>query len=197
MYWAQAYLPDNYYYAEAEDDIMINPVMTQVHMHEFRQSTANRFWLDFPIICMTNKLAYSTPERQSGNKNFYSLEAFEWPFWPDYCQGGLFACSVPIARDLWKASRTGQMFEFSDVYITGILRQRIGMPRQMILEAKPSPASHIKGFSSLRPDEVIEGLTKEWEKIKLKFDDTEICTCEVALKDQTPSTLSPLRSLAQ
>jgi len=180
MHWAHTNLPNDYYYAEAEDDVMINPILVQVHMHEFRQSTANRFWPEFPIICMANKQTYDTPERQAGSKNFFSLKAFEWPFWPDYCQSGFFACSIAIAGELWKASRTGQLFEYADVFITGILRERIGMPRQMVLEAKPSPVSHIKGFSSLRPDEVISALTKEWEKIKKGFDDTEFCTCEKA-----------------
>ena len=181
MYWAHTNLHDDYYYAEADDDVMVNPFLVQVHMHEFRQSTSNRFWPEFPIVCMSKRMSFETPDRQSNSKRFYSLEQFVWPFWPDYCRSGLFACSVRIAGDLWKASRTGKMFEVADVYITGILREKIGLPRQMILEAKPSPTHHIQGFSALRPNEVLESLEKQWDKIKKESVDAEFCTCEKAV----------------
>ena len=178
MYWARHYLAKDSLFVEAHDDVTINPFTMQAHIKEFRQSTANRVWPEFPIVCMMKKIMYDTPQRLSGRKNFLSMDKFEWPFWPDYCATSLFACNTQIAGDLWQASRTGPVYDATDAYVTGILRQRIGLPRQMLLEAKPFPASQISGFFQLRPSEVVTAMEKEWGKIKSGPPDVVFCTCQ-------------------
>ena len=177
MFWAHANLPDDYIYAEADDDIMVNLVLVQLNIHEFRQSSSNRFWPEFPLVCMSKKLSYEAPERKENDKHFHSKEDFKWPFWPDYCKGGLFACSVKVTGYLWEASRTGKVFEASDVFITGILRQKIGMPRQMLLEARPFPAVHVHGFSAEKPQEILAKMQHEWKKIWKELQENDMCTC--------------------
>ena len=177
MFWAYKHLPFNYFFAEADDDIVVNPFLTQLNIQEFKQASENQYWPEFPMVCMNGRVAYDAPGRKESDKHYVSTEEYKWIFWPDYCLGGMYVTSVKVAGELWKASRTGRMFDKTDVYITGILRQKIGLSRQMLLEARPNPVTPHHGFVSERPNQSMQLIKHNWDKIYREVKEKNICLC--------------------
>ena len=58
------------------------------------------------------------------------------------CLGGAYTTNVGVVRQLWKAAQETKIIKMDDVWITGILRERIGMPRQYVRRLDKSVAIH-------------------------------------------------------
>ena len=139
---------------------------------------AKEKWPEFPIICTYRARANTVPSRKNNSKYFTSKTEYKWPFWPDFCLGGAYTTSVKVVRLLWEVSFGVDLIKMDDVLITGILRERIGMPRQFIRRLDRPLASHNDGYKKLKRSERLKFITKEWKELSNNFKDKGSCTCK-------------------
>jgi len=104
-----------------------------------------------------------------------SKEEYKWPRWPDYCLGGAYTTNIGVVRQLWEAAQGVTPLKMDDVWITGILRERIGMPRQYIRILDESVAFHHKGFADSLNQARRDQMRKEWEAEQKKMQNLTTC----------------------
>ena len=179
MKWAFEYLPDDVFYTSCDDDFMINMagLVDTLKWHQDMVNTSN--WSNFPIIC-TYKARYSDgPDRRNTSKYYISKDEYKWPYYPDYCLGGAYTTSVGVARQLWEAAQKAKRLKMDDVWITGILRERIGMPRQYVRKLENSVATHHFGFRTEKDKTNREKMREEWKAEQIKMQNLTTCICSV------------------
>ncbi|XP_076815379.1 beta-1,3-galactosyltransferase 5-like [Clavelina lepadiformis] len=179
MQWASENLPDEYFYSSADDDMLVNIGKVHEVIDLYKATAAEKDWPDFPIVCMYELWKDSgSPFRNPKNKNYISFDQYRWPYWPKFCPGGMYSTSVRVIRQLWELSRTLTPLSTDDVWITGVLRQKLGMPDQMVVASEPRAAEHFFGFSKSKTDGVRGFMSHEWDSIFSKFKDKYLCKCD-------------------
>ena len=192
MQWAKENLPSNYYYSTADDDMIINLGSVQDHIDNYRSIFSDHSWSDFPLICMHIKRVDWGPIRDVRSKYNVSHELYKWPYYPDFCLGGMYTTSVHLAGKLWEASRWEPALTMDDAWITGILREKIGMPWQLLYKIEPSAARHNYVFSVRTEETTRKSMMEDWEKQFDKFKSKSMCFCKqdtnkVQLKIKRPN----------
>ena len=178
MQWASENLADDAYYSTCDDDMIIDIGRLQNEIHKMRTKTSKRKWPEFPIIC-----GYKTqndsirPIRRLKHKNYVSKEKYRWHLWPKFCLGGLYTTSVSVAKQLYNISRTKNLLNTDDVWITGILRNILGMPDSMLIKVEPAAATHQKNFQHISRNEIRNNVTKTWKNILARYKRNTICIC--------------------
>ncbi|CAK8692955.1 unnamed protein product [Clavelina lepadiformis] len=169
MQWTLDKLPRQYFYSSGDDDMMIDLVKVKEAVDQNIAKTSEEKWPEFPIICtFETSLVESKPIRWKLSKNYISEKDYRWPFWPKFCKGGFYTTSVRVITQLWEASLTSKRINTDDVFITGILRQKIGMPDEMVVPGISETCQHLGGF--------IENRFKTmWSERKKKFENKSIC----------------------
>nr|XP_002130357.1 beta-1,3-galactosyltransferase brn-like isoform X1 [Ciona intestinalis]XP_018672691.1 beta-1,3-galactosyltransferase brn-like isoform X1 [Ciona intestinalis]XP_026695955.1 beta-1,3-galactosyltransferase brn-like isoform X1 [Ciona intestinalis] len=145
MHWASKYLNRTDFYSSVDDDFMID--MTNLHrtVEYYINKTITKDWPEFPIICGFILGQSELPIRNTRSKWRMEKNKYKWPSYPPYCHGGLYTTSVNVIQQLYKESQTMELFTLDDVWITGILRRRIGMPDEMVLRPERYYGSHEPG----------------------------------------------------
>ena len=178
MQWASENLADDVFYSTCDDDMIVDIGRLQKEINRARRKTSNRKWSEFPIICGYKTLNDSiAPGRSLKDKNYVSKEKYRWHLWPKFCLGGLYTTSVSVAKQLYDISRTKNLLNTDDVWITGILRNILGMPDSMLIKVEPAAATHQKNFKNLSTNEIRNNVTKSWKKILARYKRDTICIC--------------------
>jgi len=177
MQWAADNLNDNDFYTSSDDDVLINLVSLVKVMNAMLEKVKVNQWPDFPIICVHRTKYVDSPDRRNNSKYFISKEEYKWPYYPDYCLGGAYTTSVGVVRQLLEVSHEVNPIRMDDVWITGVLRTRIGMPRQYIRQLDSSLATHYYGFRRYKSKTRRGFMKEEWDKLTLEFDKSTICRC--------------------
>ncbi|XP_076816316.1 beta-1,3-galactosyltransferase brn-like [Clavelina lepadiformis] len=168
MRWTSDKLPRQYFYSSGDDDMMIDLVKLKEAVDKNIAKTSEEKWPEFPIICTYETRESSHPIRDKRHKNFISVQDYSEPNWPKFCLGGFYTTSVRVIRQLWEASLTSKRINTDDVFITGILRQKIGMPDNLVVPGISETCQHLGGF--------IENRFKTmWSERKKKFENKSIC----------------------
>ena len=177
MKWARDYLNDDDFYSSCDDDIMINMggLVNVVNLMKVKIKVNG--WPGFPIICTYRTKRNDAPDRRRDSKYFVSYEEYPWPFWPDFCLGGAYTSSIKVVRQLLETSRGTEPLPMDDVWITGVLREKIGMPRQYIRELSQPLAIHYFGFH-FNDGRIRRKFMKEkWEEMLKRFNQSDMCFC--------------------
>ena len=168
MRWMFENFPDDFLIDVAElVDVMIS--------HE--DNIKKTHWSNFPIICTFFARYGDTPVRNESSKYYTSKEEYKWPYWPDFCLGGAYTTNVGVVRQLWNASKEVKPLKMDDVWITGVLREKIGMPRQYIRQLDKSVARHYTGFHTEQNKNNREKMREEWNSLQSKFENLTKCSC--------------------
>lgn len=178
MKWADENLSENEFYTSCDDDVTFDFSGIVGTVNKFRDFVADRKWPEFPILCTYKTRIADGPDRHERSKYYLSRDKYKWPNFPDYCLGGAYTTSVSVARQLWTVSQSEKAIEMDDVWITGILRSKLMIPRQYIKEINPPLAFHHVGFRGKNEQERGEFLDDEWNKAKKSFDGLPWCSCE-------------------
>lgn len=170
MEWASANLSNDTLYASADDDFEIDlkPFIQNmtVLVQDFQKNAEN-----FPIVCLFVRGIKEPPMRFQG-KWMVSYKEYKKNVYPTYCHGGMYVMQVPLARNLWNASRTAPMLRLDDVWITGILRTRINFPDKLVY-VMPEVARHfetVNNITTLRMQNL-------WRNFTTSIDNSSVCTC--------------------
>ena len=177
MRWAVENLNDDVYYTSCDDDFMIDVggLVKEIKWHQ--EKIKEEKWGEFPIICSYLSRVNDGPDRRDKSKYYVSYDEYKWRYWPDYCLGGAYTTSVGVIRQLWKAAQTTKQIRMDDVWITGVLREKIGMPRQYVRHLDTPIATHYSGFRGKIVNNRRDFMKDEWEKLRQKFSNLTICTC--------------------
>ena len=177
MEWSFKHLSDDVFYTSCDDDFMINMAgLIDVMQRNLKMVNASN-WSDFPIVCTYKARVSDVPIRNKKSKYYISEDEFKWPYYPDYCLGGAYTTNVGVVRQLWEAAQGLAPLRMDDVWITGVLRERIGMPRQYIRKLDESVATHHKGFSKALNMIKRDQMREEWETEKEKMKNLTTCFC--------------------
>ena len=136
-------------------------------------------WNEFPIICAFKARYNDKPERRKKSKYYISKDEYKWPYYPDFCLGGAYTTSISVVQKLWEVAQIEKPIKMDDVWVTGILRERIGMPRQYVRKLDKSVATHYYGYKKTRGKNKREAMRKEWEDQQRKLQNMTSCTCWV------------------
>nr|CAB3262597.1 uncharacterized protein LOC100180747 [Phallusia mammillata] len=145
MQWAVDNLPSNHYYSSGDDDVMVVVERLKNIMDFYINITEFEDWAEFPIICTYRTMEFARPYRNSTGryKQWYIAESeYKWPFYPRGCFGGFYSTSIRVVKQLLAAARTTPYLRVDDVWITGVLRVKLGMPDNMVIEPPEKIAFH-------------------------------------------------------
>ena len=178
MQWATERLQDDMYYSSSDDDMMVNVAQLQEYVDRYIKEKSTNGWPEFPIICSYEYWEKSSnPVRDKKNKNFVSNEKYRWTLWPKFCLGGMYTTSVSVIKQLYYLSRTKQLLNTDDVWITGVLRNILGMPEAMLIKPKPAIAKHIEFSKKFDNERRVKRLMGEWNTINEKLKSKTTCRC--------------------
>lgn len=85
-----------------------------------------------PMICLFRRGELEEVNRQQGSKWFVSRNKYSHDVYPRYCHGGFYIMPLELSNELLTASYTAPMLRLDDVWITGILRLRAGIPDYLV-----------------------------------------------------------------
>ena len=166
MEWASENLDNNTFYSTADDDMMVNVCKLKQLMDEHIKKTSVNKWPEFPIICTFEIRKSSRPIRNVKHKNYLSEKDYKWPSFPDFCLGGMYTTSVNVARQLYKISRTRSLLNTDDVLITGIWRNILGMPNDMLIKTDLKVVEHMSNhFGKLSNKQFLNSVLNKWSGI--------------------------------
>ena len=144
MQWACDHLEDADYFTTADDDVLLNPQLLKKAIEHYKKTY---HFTTMPIICMYDLWSYKgTPDRDPLSKYYVSWQQYNGTKWPKFCPGGTYTISIDIAKQMYKASRYVPLLPVDDVWLTGIIRQKIYYYDSMVVAAKPRAAVHFMGF---------------------------------------------------
>nr|CAB3262687.1 uncharacterized protein LOC100181857 [Phallusia mammillata] len=153
MQWAAHNLPPEFIYASTDDDFLLNfaSALKLIQQRiETRQQTKKLNLTEtlksLPIYCLYYKGDKTKPERNKGNKYYISEKEYSTETYPPYCGGGFYTISVEMLRELHNLSRVTITLPMDDVWVTGLLRQKLGRGDdniEIIQPPKPVPKNKI------------------------------------------------------
>lgn len=98
----------------------------------------NRTDLDpVPIMCLFRRGDREQVNRKKGSKWFVSRKVYALDEYPRYCHGGMYLMPLLLSNILLHASHTAPILRLDDVWLTGILRERAGIPDYMVADLEP------------------------------------------------------------
>nr|XP_002120701.1 uncharacterized protein LOC100181857 [Ciona intestinalis] len=137
MQWASANLPKDYIYASSDDDFVVNFVniidfiRKQVNLQMYNnrgsktQQSVSAIRESLPIYCVYYLDRIKGPNRDNTSKWYTSVEEYPVERLPPYCGGGFYLMPVAMTADLYEMSRVTMVLSMDDVWVTGILRQKL------------------------------------------------------------------------
>ncbi|XP_078483112.1 beta-1,3-galactosyltransferase 5-like [Ciona intestinalis] len=165
MHWATANLKSEDIYISADDDIVMDIIKLQRAIQQFNQTRAVNSWPEFPIICGLRLIEGRRPHRSPYSKWFISTDEYRWPSYPNFCLGGMYATSISVLSQLLEIGRSTRPLHLDDVWITGILRLKLGLPDTMLVSTNHSLSVHLGGFSGMNAEKSLEVVRRQWAPI--------------------------------
>ena len=176
MKWASENLDGSYFYSSGDDDVLVD-LAELVKAFKWHKQLNSKGWPYYPILCLLGSRIGDAPNRVASSKYYTSNKDHKWPFFPDFCLGGAYATTIEVASLLWKASKGETPMKMDDVWITGVLRGKIGMPRQYIRWFSPPIAKHYWGFKEAAGQNRREFMQGEWARVIKKYRSLSACWC--------------------
>ena len=137
MQWASENLVKDDFYASSDDDFVVDIVSVlrfleyriKLQKHKEELSGLHRPFKDvrasMPIFCVYYLDKIKGPNRDSTSKWYVNETEYSLERYPPYCGGGFYMMPVSMASDLYKLSRYTRILAMDDVWVTGILRQKL------------------------------------------------------------------------
>lgn len=138
-----------------------------------------------PIICGTECFDRAIPSRDPANKYYIDRKEYSLNYWPKACAGQMYVMPVKVAGELFDASRTSNFVTLEDVWVTGVLRRKLGQEDNYIvasgLEAKQQLGRHL--VSSFSKVEELKVQMMHLQQIR-ELKRTSRCVCLTDIEDE-------------
>ena len=136
MQWAADHLTDEAFYSTVDDDFHVYMKALAHNIDFYLKKQVERDWAEFPIVCGFVRGDKEKPVRPGDpkySKWAISKTLYKWPIYPPYCHGGIYSTSVRVVKQLFYLSRSERIWHLDDIWITGILRLKLGMPDNQVV----------------------------------------------------------------
>ena len=172
LQWASEKLPEDFYFTKMDDDVFVdNRNLKQVlEYYIAKMNDPENPWPVFPIMCTFKyRAAGARAIRHRKNKNWVPKKDYLWWNYPAFCRGPMYTTRVDTVRQLWNEAKTSVVLHnIEDVWVTGVLRLKIGMPEEMLVVGQEKVAHDFTNFDK----EDFTAYNKLWEKSKVYLQDT-------------------------
>ena len=151
MQWASENLPPSFYFSSGDDDFFVRVDRLFSVIEEARRNVTRFRWPTFPMICTYRLLKVNEPYRKrdgTSRKWYISEEEYKWPYYPRSCLGGHYSTSVDVVKQLFQIAETTPYLRVDDVWITGVLRTKLGMPDEMVVLRRYQVVLHGVGHTA-------------------------------------------------
>ena len=150
LQWASEKLPEDFYFTKMDDDVFVdNRNLKQVlEYYITKMNDPKNLWPIFPIMCTFKyRNAHATAIRNHKNKNWVSKKDYLWWNYTAFCRGPMCTTRVDTVRQLWNEAKISVVLHnIEDVWVTGVLRLKIGMPGDMLVVARKKVAHNFTNF---------------------------------------------------
>nr|XP_002121312.1 N-acetyllactosaminide beta-1,3-N-acetylglucosaminyltransferase 2 [Ciona intestinalis] len=182
MKWADVNLPNSFLYTSMDDDFLVDMARLKNAIDNGIGLKPKSNWTELPMMCMYVKGSGEKPVRDlygEYGKYFIDENTFKWHVLPVYCHGGMYIMSTTIMKQLLAASRDQEPLYLDDVWITGILRNKIGMPDEMVLAPEKGVTTHFLGFKGDKEHKkvTVTDYIKQWNEIIEGYTHVSMCQC--------------------
>ena len=182
MQWASFNLPKDSLYSSADDDFIVITESLVTAIDDNLAQKKEKDWPEFPLICGFVKGKDEKPVR-FGDPKFskwaVSKESYRWTEFPVYCHGGLYTTSVNVVKQLYDLSRFETILRLDDVWMTGILRWKLGMPDSMVVAPKNPIGFHLESYKEPVGTYLKNTLREIVETFYLKYETPKVCKCSL------------------
>jgi len=169
MRWVVDNIEATALYSSCDDNMMANiELITQSLTKAVQQSRsllARTCKLPdiFPILCVYSFREADPVPREKDNPWSIDKEQYPPDVLPGHCQGGFYTTSVTTTKLLTDVAINTQLSHLDAVWVTGILRQKLGADYRSV---RAAPAISTPGdYSTFFADETADMLRKEWRRI--------------------------------
>merc|ERR1719320_552424 len=174
MQWAYENLPSSFLYSSADDDFMIDVAALDDNIVKTINTTKNL--PHFPFLCIYN-LAGSEVVKNPNNKYYVPFKEYSNDTWPRSCLGGFYTTRVDTIAKVWKQASKESLVRMDDVWITGILRQKAGIPDSCVVKADIEAWLHLWGYKGKGNPSSRNFMKREWLKFSKEINKRPHCTC--------------------
>ena len=153
MQWAATNLAFDDFYASSDDDFVVDFVSIadfleyQVKLRKYKEEkigllrTNKETRISMPIYCVYYLDKIKGPNRDKSSKWYINETEYSLDRYPPYCGGGFYMMPVAMAYDLYKMSKVTRVLAMDDVWVTGILRQKLGRGDDNVVKAEWPPTN--------------------------------------------------------
>lgn len=118
LHWVHTHCAQAKYIVKADDDTIINIFRL------IRLLSHPDFTLSSAIYCSIYR--HMKPRRDKGDKWYVTQDEYPGEMYPPYCEGFAYIMAPVLAPQLFNASHTTKYYWIDDVYVTGLLMEKIG-----------------------------------------------------------------------
>ena len=117
----------------------------------------------FPLLCVYSFREADKPAREPDNPWSISEEDYPPEVLPGHCQGGFYTTSVSTVKLLTGIAVKTKLSHLDAVWITGIVRQKLGMDWRSV---KAAPAIETPGdYAAFYDKDIADNIRKEWIRL--------------------------------
>jgi len=175
--YSHDHLADGNYFSTADDDFLVD----MASLEEAMEYTL-LFNPTFVFLCVYQVLMSGNVVRDPADKYFVPRSEYEWQYYPKSCLGGFYTSKVSWVKKIWRFSADQPAVRMDDVWVTGILRQKLGVPPYAVAQTYGKPAFH---FNSMYDQELTESQRLEsinmynsyWDKFLKQVKFRSHCVC--------------------
>ena len=118
--WVKEFCSNAKYLLKTDDDVIIN---TNIILNKLQAIPS----MPTGIYCYVHRKGQ--PHRNPGSKWYTTRKEYPGGIYPDFCSGFAYLVSTQWVPKLYKATETERFLWLDDVYVTGILAQKVSLPR--------------------------------------------------------------------
>lgn len=175
MQWASSHLSPNDLVLSATDNFEIDPVALRDCINHTLNETKHQGWNEFPMICSQGKIQTLFVNRNPASRFYAPFSRFQWETYPAFCAGGFYLTGARVVKELYAESKRLEHFRDGGLWVTGLLRRRIGMPDKMMLQA---PATAVWRLKYFKMRNAAKRTVKEWKKKIGLLGNKRYCLCD-------------------
>ena len=171
--WVAQFCSQSKFVLKVDDDTFVNTVRL-IHFLENHVDENGTVLLRDTIYC--RPFEGVVPQRNNTSKHFVTLDEYSASFYPTYCSGLAYITTTRVVIRLHKISLVTKFFWVDDIYITGILAEKINVVRTKPIIPfaftiglnRKSVFKYLIIYDDLGAD--VDNIWKElWSTIRIKF----------------------------
>ena len=115
--------------------------------------------------------------RNPENKYYVSYDEYPGEHWPRGCNGGFYTTKVDTIAKVWKQANEETLIRMDDIWITGIVRKKSGIPDTCVVAAYFDARLHTWGFHGKGDPSSEYFMKHEWRKFSAEISRRPHCSC--------------------